>query len=828
MDFEAFGQHATNHQKELLKTSGLPFEREQLRREAEGQPRRLKPLIALQMEISGPSLKRYGTLMVDAVQWDHLPPECKIHSLAMSGFRCAAKSAASLYRAEVVKNRTYPFLSFGPAAATQAVAHDYAQTIVRDRENQPCIMDPWSFEISGEMPTVALQMSPVPRAKLNLIGKHSDLENSQTEADNAQDRRNIKQRLQQPQPHLTDVCAQHVARFSRAARATEFGDETDDSSSSSEEAVHRGGGTYRAYISAHKDELKGADGKVDFKMAKASWDSRDMDTQEHKEIVETGKAATAAGRLKAGASSAMVDVSSNFGRVKNEHTRSADRSEKRNTLLQFIDEAVGSANSVVRDHDLQLEVVHRNPMSMVLSHVAKAAGGGLDAQLQEMDRVCRAVAWRMNSRKREAKQKVKEFIEQSSSSSLNLLSSTILSLPLLQFSSLKRVATPVPRFQFVDRLHSYAEALLESLLESRKPSAVAAKQAFADGFHKFVKMKPTDSVPDLPPVSASFRPTYCHKYGAGRCICSGIGIAHDCFRRALCGMLFLMCPPCTKSRRWMLDGWLCARISHNYYHVSDVMLNPAKVTLIKLNFLEDFPDGSVLLEMVLDDHGEPPAYMDVELGRLIAEQPASIALFKLRALDSPHFPFTLAGRLSFDPLNHFCDMVTNDFSFWAGAEPELRKEADRRRKKAVAAAKKRAGQARGGGAGAARERPVARAWQRPPGAGLLIQLEDAPAPLAGDAGRGPVQLHVLADLDDDDGHGAELHIADDALQVDECPGGDGFVGDWNLQVAIDEAGEDEGGNTADARANIDEPAVAKRITTHVRNRRRAPTYEIEG
>ena len=108
-------------------------------------------------------------------------------------------------------------------------------------------------------------------------------------------------------------------------------------------------------------------------MAKASWDSRDTDTQEHKEIVETGKAATAAGRLKAGASSAMVDVSSNFGRVKNEHTRSADRSEKRNTLLQFIDEAVGSANSVVRDHDLQLAVVHRNPMSMVLSHVAKSS-----------------------------------------------------------------------------------------------------------------------------------------------------------------------------------------------------------------------------------------------------------------------------------------------------------------------------------------------------------------------------------------------------------------------------------------------------------------------
>ena len=85
------------HQKELLKTSGLPFEREQLRREAEGMPRKLKPLIALQMEITGPTLKKYGKLMVDAGQWNHLPAECKIQSFAMSGFRCAAKSAATLY-----------------------------------------------------------------------------------------------------------------------------------------------------------------------------------------------------------------------------------------------------------------------------------------------------------------------------------------------------------------------------------------------------------------------------------------------------------------------------------------------------------------------------------------------------------------------------------------------------------------------------------------------------------------------------------------------------------------------------------------------------------
>ena len=516
------------HQKELLKTSGLPFEREQLRREAEGMPRKLKPLIALQMEITGPTLKKYGKLMVDAGQWNHLPAECQIQSFAMSGFRCAAKSAATLYRTEAVKNRTYPFLSFGPAADTKPVARGYAETIVHDRENQPCIMDPWSYEISGEMPTVALQMSPVHNAKFNLVGKHSDLENSSTEADNAQARRNIKACLQQPLPHLTDVSARHIARFSRGAQATDFGDDTDDDSSSEEAQQTRGGGSYRAFISAHKDELKGDDGCVDFKKAKASWDLADKSTDEHTAIVEAGQVATIAGRLKAGTFPGKPQISTNFGRLKNEHVRSAERLERRKMLLQLVDEAVGSASIDVRDGGLQLAVIDRNPMSTVLSHVARTAGGDLLAQLQEMDAISRAMAWREGARRKETTQKNKEFIEQSSSLNSPGLSSTILrDVSLPQFSSLKRVATPVPRFQLVDRLHTYAEALLETLVESRKPSASAAKKAFEDCFHEFVKMKPTDRVADLPPVSASFRPTYCHKYGAGKCICSGIGIAHD-------------------------------------------------------------------------------------------------------------------------------------------------------------------------------------------------------------------------------------------------------------------------------------------------------------
>ena len=224
------------------------------------------------------------------------------------------------------------------------------------------------------------------------------------------------------------------------------------------------------------------------------------------------------------------------------------------------------------------------------------------------------------------------------------------------------------------------------------------------------------------------------------------------------------------------------------------MLSPAKAALIKLHFNEDLADGAVLLEMVLDDHGEAPACMDVELGRLTADQPASISLFNLRAQESPIFPVTLAGRLTFDPLNNIMEMITNGFSFWGGAELKLRKEAERRRKKAAAAAKRRA--RRGGGAGAAqaRARPVARALQRPPGAGLLVQLEDAPAPLADDAGLGqaPVQLRLLADEDgDDDGHGVELCFQDDVPQVDEVLGGD-----WNQHAGNDEADPaDGGGNT---------------------------------
>ena len=61
-----------------------------------------------------------------------------------------------------------------------------------------------------------------------------------------------------------------------------------------------------------------------------------------------------------------------------------------------------------------------------------------------------------------------------------------------------------------------------------------------------------------------------------------------------------MRPASSTERRWLLEGWLCARIANNFYHVSDVMLSPVRVTLTKLERREDLDGGAVLLEMILD------------------------------------------------------------------------------------------------------------------------------------------------------------------------------------------------------------------------------------
>ena len=68
--------------------------------------------------------------------------------------------------------------------------------------------------------------------------------------------------------------------------------------------------------------------------------------------VEAGQVATIAGRLKAGTFPGKLQISTNFGRLKNEHVRSAERLERRKMLLQLVDEAVGSASIDVRDGGL--------------------------------------------------------------------------------------------------------------------------------------------------------------------------------------------------------------------------------------------------------------------------------------------------------------------------------------------------------------------------------------------------------------------------------------------------------------------------------------------
>ena len=795
------------HQKSLLRTSGLPFEQEQLERESQGLHRKLKPLIALEMEITGVTMKDYGEILCSPERWDHLPPHYKLHGLAMAGFRSATKSAALVYRTEVVRNRSYPFKAFGPASEEPSVAFRYATEVVRDREACPCVMDPWSYDQSGESPTVALQLRPQNVAKLKVIAAHVDLENSSTEADNAQDRRRIKSVLQGHDPHLTDITAHHLFQFCRKQRDSLFMDGTSSEEEEEETQIRRGGGSYRSWISSAKNEIKNEQGVVDFKKAGNSWKTVDKKSEVFKEIEDKGKAATKLSQLRAKASPDTKFISSNFGLVRNNHIRKAEFASSSKALVGDIAGAVASAHQEVYDGDgpgqLQLAVIKRNPMTSVMDLVAQRAGPLLVDQVNEMDKYCRAVAWSDSQSRRETSDKLRDFLTRSQNEPHHLLPSNV---PLPQFCYLKRLATPVPRYKLVDQLHSYAEALVTKLTASRTAAASAAKQGFEDALHEFVKLRPTASVPDMPSVSSTFKATYCYKFGAGKCVCSGSGIIHDCFRRAFNGSLTLLCPPASKERRWLLEGWVCAEVANKFYHISDVMLSPLRVIVTKLEHKEDIDGGNaVVLQMLLDENGWPPCMMDIELARLVSEEAANMTLYKLRSTESPMFPFSLAGDLTFDVLHKFVSMVCNDFCFWKGAQEEQQKEIARRRKKAEAAAKRRARRRRDEqregadpGHAEARHRLVQRSFQRPAGAGLLVQVPALPiadADAAAADGPAQVRYRLFADDgdapdDDDTEFPSHADVADDHPEhPDEVPGGDGFIRDWNLHAQD----EDEGG-----------------------------------
>ena len=773
-------------QKMILRASGANWEKQQLKLSMAGMPREFRPLMAHEHKYSGPCMDAYGKLLTTEESWEHLPDIFKVHMVAMDGFRGGSRAACAEYQLIFSKERQYPAKRAGLASFDVELQDRTSDQMIFDYHNQPCVMDPRSFDLVAQRPHRVLLMSPVSIAEERLLARLSQLDNASVECNNASIRRRTARHVQATGPDMGDVSAEWVHRWSRCERTGVYGDVIDESDSSVEDQVElvRGGGRCRAYFQRHKDQCRFESGFVDFAKLHAMYKValQDPNSEEMLLCAELGKLATIARRGQAG--SGDLSGASAFGTLHTNKIRSLEVAAQDKALLLEHDGRL-SANQEVRDGaGMELAVRGADPMQAVHDLVVAKSGPDLGDQIRCLDRLCRVHAARERRKELATNKQLQQFVNQPV---------TFGNLPWHEMDlpaggKLKLIPGTTAQQRWLDPCDTVAQEKCAELSVSGKKTEAPL---LLEWFERVNRMTSMTTAPLMQPISEAYKPTHCFKSGGGVCLCSGEGITVDIARPKCAHSFTILCEPKSRARYLLTEAYICALFQATHWvHVGLFYLHPIRPTFLALQYVGEDSNGVVTADVVLTDDKKPKVRLDVELMRdLDLKERAEVVLFKLLVWQMALVPFSL-GRVHLLRLKIALD-DEKDFSgcFWKGRNQELLDEAARRRhQRAKLRAKAKAAAAKPKASPKLASRPT-RPSQRPRGAGLpLVMPEDLPA-LEDDASAllepaaGPAPAPRLMW----DGHLAE----ESSSSSDECEDagavagqlGVGFQADWEGAVA---------------------------------------------
>ncbi len=777
--------HSTQqqHTKELLKMSGESFEMKQLELVRKGKGRQYRPVIAFDGTITKATLRRYGRMLVSEEPWQTLPVHFYVHSIAMAGYRAVSKAICSLAELELFRGRSYPPKYFSSLRDEPEMSLHFAQEILFDYEKQPCIIDFHTWHFAGKYRSPIAFCSPDHRAYQVVCARKSELDNAVTEAKNATIRRRVKMHVQQTSPEMLDVQSDWVLSNCTQQETSIFGDGDETSESETEDAPRAGGGggRYHAWISMHKEELKDSKGKLDMMKCGNEYRATLAEHPESEDLKEAecrGRLGTIATRMRFEAGETNYNVSV-FGTIRPRVAGAQEKKAQDMELLQDLDQRILQSNAVVTESGMQLAVVNQDPLRAVSDLVVARAGWGIQEQVATLDRLCRAVAARESETKRRVIEQLREFVEKSGS----IGPVSFAEIPLPELGSLKVVNDIVPVVRYHDASLDFAAKKVEQITAEKGAEAAL----LLDQFERRSRMTKFGECATIPTVPDMYRPTYCFKYGAGTCLCSGGGIIVDFFRRKTSALTFIQCPAGSEARRLLAEGWLFLRLGQeDWVHCGLVYFNPRRITYLRVHLLEERPDASAVLQARLDDQELPQVLHETDLAKqLPLASPISMTVYKLMAWESAHVPFALGALLEVQPLDKWLSMACNHLNYWAGSEVELQEERVRRAQKAE---KEKARRAAAAAKAAARPKPAAppsapqpkrqdRPRQAPPNAGLeALPIADA-APGAA-AGASVVAPGVRLDVEGEEIEEAGNMDAPDLEDANDFPGGEAMRQEW--------------------------------------------------
>ncbi len=595
---------------------------------------------------------------------------------------------------------------------------------------------------------------------------------------------------------MADINSDWLAKQGRIADNSVFGKA--ESSSSSEEEPDKmqggGGGRYRAWISKNKNEMKDEQGKVDFSRCSEVFHQRISDTpeaQEFEEARDAGRFATLATRARHHNNATNHDVSV-FGTVRPRAEARSQELANEKALLDDYDLRVRAATQPQVD-ELQLVLSYRDSLRIVSDVVVASAGSDLKQQIDVLRKLCAAAARREAREERASLQGLKDFVDQQA----KVQGINFEEIPVPDLCQWKVAPDVVPVVHWQDSGMEMAQKKVAELNKAKTdlPATIL------DHFERISRMITFAQCDPVLEPGAGCRPSYCRRFGSGHCLCTGIGIIWDLFRRKSTSLVILMCPYQTQARRFLCDGWLVVRFGASpgrWLHIGLAYLNPRRLTYLELHPRVIMPVGRVILEAQLVNE-KPEVLSEVDLAvSLDLVPPMSLRLYKLMSWETVLEPFTLGKYLVAEPLDKHFSMTENEVVFWHGKDIELADELARRKKKAAEEQAKRAKAAAKAAPtpkASPKPQPKRRPQQKPEGQGLAVLMDGAPAG-PGDGqqpARAPQHVRLLVDGEEAEEDPAVCADGDADNYGGDFPGGDGMQQDWRAARAAQEVDAISGG-----------------------------------
>ena len=700
-----------NSQRKLRSHVGQLWDRTELQRRSQGQPRQYRALLAWEGAYTHPAMNEYSRLMTLSTAWS-LPPEYQTHELSITAYRGAAAGAAAKYQLQVVVFREHLrgyALLYLRRRPDSAVALRVSEEMCEDFRVCCCKFSPWWFRHLSRFSTPEQLRSAESLDKIEAAAEIAEIDNVSVEANNATIRRFVARLFQGTRPDLADVSACWTLAQEAQEQASYFGAMPSAADSTLPKGAQiRGGGRSRAFVSklSKLSEYRLPNGKLDFRGISQRWKAevaKGDDSELLKECAEIGALATKARQAQHAAEQETGQRSaiSSFGTVSRKTLRERNQHVQDRLALQ------------------ELLNVHRADAAEITDATSLAAASESLAALQETHvGLCRQHKAIRRLTRIKGKEETQGLQEQDLKIRAELCeidpASALVGLPLPAGVCL-RVDHSAGVHAFAGTLPTVSKLVAQQDHMKTGWGAKALK-AWQDS-HGI--LSDSDVLPNST-IEEYWKPTLCCRMCS--CVCQGDGFLKHLAAKSFTDYLLKLSPAKSQLRQWLIGGWLVIEIDGRFFHIAIMYLRPRRPTFIRMYVVDDDSAwGRRRLEPLFLVSGWPSCATPLEfVSELALDEPLVFRLHKFVHFNRSFAPWAPVKKLTIEAVE---SAVSEEHRWWSGAAAELEIFKIRMEAKVADAARRkerqRLGEAKQSRKETKKQRPPS---QKPPACHPLIDM----------------------------------------------------------------------------------------------------------